>query len=58
MPPAEPAELAHFETLGRLLLVLGRTVVAPLTFLARQRNDVSHGDFPGDSGLGGGSWVV
>jgi hypothetical protein len=43
MLPAEPAELAHFEPLGRLLLVLRRAVVAPLTFGAGERDDVSHG---------------
>ena len=41
--PAEAAELAHLEPLGRLLLVLRRAVVAPLTLGARQRDDVSHG---------------
>src|SRR4029077_8200879 len=43
MFPAEPAELAHLETLGRLLLVLRRAVVAPLTLRAGERDDVSHG---------------
>jgi hypothetical protein len=42
MLPAEPTELAHLEPLGRLLLVLGRAVIAPLTFGARERDDVSH----------------
>jgi hypothetical protein len=45
--PAEPAVLAHLEALGRFLLVLRRAVVAPLTFRARERNDVSHGCNPG-----------
>jgi hypothetical protein len=40
--PAEPAVLAHLEAFGRLLLVLGRAVIAPLTFEARERDDVSH----------------
>jgi hypothetical protein len=40
--PAEPAEFAHLEPLGRLLLVLRRAVVTPLTFQAGQRDDVSH----------------
>ena len=43
---AEAAELAEFQPLGRLLLVLGRAVIAPLTFRARQGNDVSHGRRP------------
>ena len=38
---AEAAELAEFEPLAGLLLVLGRAVVAPLTVLARQADDVS-----------------
>jgi hypothetical protein len=41
--PAEPAELAQLEALGRLLLVLRRAVIAPLTFGAGERDDVSHG---------------
>ena len=40
--PAEPAVLAHLETLGRLLLVLRRAVVATLALGAGHRNDVSH----------------
>jgi hypothetical protein len=39
---AEAAELAHLEPLGRLLLVLRRAVIAPLTFGAGERDDVSH----------------
>ena len=39
---AEAAELAELQPLGRLLLVLRRAVVTPLTLSARQRNDVSH----------------
>ena len=39
---AEAAVLAQLEPLGRLLLVLGRAVVAPLTLGARQGDDVSH----------------
>jgi hypothetical protein len=42
MLPAEAAELAHLEPLGRLLLVLRRAVIAPLTFSAGERDDVSH----------------
>jgi hypothetical protein len=40
--PAEAAELAELEPLRRLLLVLRRAVIAPLTFLASERDDVSH----------------
>jgi hypothetical protein len=40
---AETAVLAHFQPLARLLLVLGRAVIPPLTFGARQGDDVSHG---------------
>ena len=39
---AEAAVLAELEPLCRLLLVLRRAVVAPLTFEARQGDDVSH----------------
>jgi hypothetical protein len=39
---AEATELAHLQPLGRLLLVLGRAVVAPLTLDAGERDDVSH----------------
>src|SRR5204863_5219709 len=42
MFPAEPAELAHLETLGRLFLVLRRAVVATLARGAGHRDDVSH----------------
>ena len=52
MLPAEPAVLAHLEPFGRLLLVLRRAVVAPLTLEARKRNDVSHGFAFGEWGLG------
>ena len=40
--PAEPAELAHLETFGRLLPILRCGVVAAFTFAARHRDDVSH----------------
>jgi tRNA pseudouridine-54 N-methylase len=40
--PAKAAVLAELEPLARLLLVLCRAVVAALTFVARQRDDVSH----------------
>src|SRR6186997_2603509 len=43
---AEPAVLAQLQPLARLLLVLGRAVVAPLTFRARQGDDVSHCSVP------------
>jgi hypothetical protein len=43
--PAKPAELAELEALGRLLLVLGRAVVAALAVAAGHMNDVSHGCF-------------
>ena len=39
---AEAAILRELEPLARLLLVLGRAVVAPLALVARQRDDVSH----------------
>jgi hypothetical protein len=42
MLPAETTELAHLESLGRFLLVLRRAVIAPLTFRAGERDDVSH----------------
>jgi hypothetical protein len=46
MLPAEPAVLAHLETLGGFLFVLRRAVIAPLTFEARERDDVSHSCIP------------
>ncbi len=39
---AEATVLAQFEPLARLLFILRRAVVAPLTFRARERDDVSH----------------
>jgi hypothetical protein len=53
---AEATELAHLQPLGRLLLVLGRAVVATLTLGAGERDDVSH-----NSLLGiwlSGEWVI
>jgi hypothetical protein len=44
---AEATELAHLQPLGRLLLVLGRAVVAPLTLDAGERDDVSHNSLLG-----------
>jgi hypothetical protein len=41
---AKAAELAELQPFGRLLLVLRRAVVAPLTVAARQMNDVSHSE--------------
>jgi hypothetical protein len=43
MFPTETAELRELQPLGRLLLVLGRAVVASLALGAGQRDDVSHG---------------
>ena len=40
--PAEPAVLAHLQTLGRLLLVLRRAVVAPFALGAGERDQISH----------------
>jgi hypothetical protein len=42
MFPAETAVLRELQPLGRLLLVLGRAVVAPLALLARHGDDISH----------------
>jgi hypothetical protein len=39
---AEATELAHLEPFRRLLLVLRRAVIAPLTLGAGERDDVSH----------------
>jgi hypothetical protein len=39
---AEAAELAQFEPLAGLLLVLGRAVIPALTLGARQGDDVPH----------------
>jgi hypothetical protein len=38
----EPAVLRKLQPLAGLFLVLGRAVIAPLTFVAGQRDDVSH----------------
>ena len=40
--PAESAVLVHLDSLGRLLLVLRRAVVAAFALAARQLDDVSH----------------
>ena len=40
--PAKPAELAHLEPFGRLLLVLRRAVIATFALRASHRDDVSH----------------
>ena len=59
--PAEAAELADLEPLGRLLLVLGRAVVAPLAVLARHRHDVSHAVYSSlgsDSGRAGADSIA
>jgi hypothetical protein len=42
MLAAEAAELRELDPFRRLLLVLGRAVVAALAVAARQMNDVSH----------------
>ncbi len=44
MTPAPAAELLELQTLGRLLLVLGRDVIPALALGARQRDVVSHDD--------------
>jgi hypothetical protein len=44
MLTTEAAVLAELQPLGRLLLVLGRAVIASLAGAARQMNDVSHGE--------------
>jgi hypothetical protein len=43
---AEATEFRKLQSLGRLLLVLRRTVIAPLALGARERDDVSHGGDP------------
>src|SRR5206468_8042367 len=42
MFPAEATELAEFQPIGRLLLVLRRAVVAPLALGAGERDDIAH----------------
>jgi hypothetical protein len=42
MLAAEAAIPAHLQTLGRLLLVLGRAVVPALAVRTRQVDDVAH----------------
>jgi hypothetical protein len=49
--PAEAAELRELQPLGRLLLVLGRTVVPPLALLTSERDDVSHNKNPAGFGI-------
>jgi hypothetical protein len=53
---AEATELAHLQPLGRLLLVLGRAVVATLTLGAGERDDVSHNSLLGI--WSSGDWVI
>jgi hypothetical protein len=43
---AEATEFRKLQSLGRLLLVLRRAVIAPLAPGARERDDVSHGGDP------------
>jgi hypothetical protein len=51
---AERTELAQLDPLGRLLLVLGRAVIATLALAARHLNDVAHDSVPCRlGGLGG-----
>jgi hypothetical protein len=51
--PAKAAILVELEPLARLFLVLRRAVVAALTFVARQRDDVSHYSILRDSVFAG-----
>jgi hypothetical protein len=41
---AEATELVELQPFGRLLLVLGRAVIAPFAVAAREMNDVSHSE--------------
>jgi hypothetical protein len=43
---AEATEFRELQSLGRLLLVLRRAVIAPLALGAGERDDVSHGSDP------------
>ena len=43
MLPTEAAVLIELQLVGRILLVLGRSVIALLAFGASQSNDVPHG---------------
>jgi hypothetical protein len=45
MAPAPAAEFLQLQTLGRLLLVLGRDVIPALAFGARQGDVVSHDEY-------------
>lgn len=39
---AELAELLHLELAGLVLLILGKRIIPPFTFLACQQYDIAH----------------